>query len=238
MRSKRAEKDPSAAERLAEWLRCWRLHQALRPDESTAGAPSRGPVSETLELAAVHVGEVRLLKPTTATAERRAWFVAVLDRAGQDGWFVAPFSALPLAAFEGELQLGVRRPPYLRTLCAWNARRISDRALTYGSWPCGRLTAAHLRAARAVWAAWRMAASLPRSLRLRVGPTLAHPRDPRRAYEAEEAAAFDHTVVSLEESSAEAMEPSGLSYLIPDTERLWAAESEDDRGPPGGRPHR
>ncbi len=235
MRSRSAAGHPSAAERLAEWLKCWRLHQALGHDDASAFAATSDTVPESGEPAAVGIGDVRLLKPTAATAARRAWFVAVLDRAGDDAWYVAPFSALPLAAFEGEMELGARRPPYLRTLCAWNTRRIGDRVLARQSWPCGRLAAAELHAARAVWNAWRMAAPLPRSVRHRVGPPLAHPRDPRRTYETDEASAFDETVSSLEEVSARAMGRGESAYLVPDAERLLAAESEADRPPPGRR---
>lgn len=235
MRSKHGSELRSAAGRLAEWFKCWRLHLDLGGDEVSAVEFPQGTGPETPKPPTLEIGDVRLLKPVVAATARRAWFVAVLDGAGEDAWYVAPFSALPLAAFEGELELRGNRPPYLRTLCAWNTRRITDCVLARQSWPCGRLAAADLRAARAVWNAWRVAAPLPQSLRHRVGVPLVHPRDPRRTYEAEEASAFDETIASLEESSARAMEAGGSSYWIPDAERLLAAESEEERRPPDRR---
>jgi len=184
---------------------------------------------ESREEKDLEAGEIRLLKPISHAASRRAWFIAVLERCGADGWYVAPFSALPLPAFEGELELGVRRPTYLRTLCVWNVRRVNARALARASWPCGRLGAADLRAARAAWNAWRTGAPLPRMLRDRVGPPLTHPRDPRREYEAAEESAWDETAAALEDPAAGAGEQITPFYVVPDSARLMAAEAEDAR---------
>lgn len=230
MTSQRAMKQSSDLQRLAEWLRCWQLHLALGEGEPlplvARTAPPAGPEGTPVE-----IGQVRLLKPAGVMTARRPWFVAVLDRAAPKRCWIVPFSALPLPAFETELQLSSRRPSYVRTLCLWNARQVHDHTLARASWICGQLSAAELRAARAVWRTWRGIAPLPRTLRDRVGPPLVHPRDPRRDYEAAEASAWDETTASLEEPQSSGADHLATLYTVPDAARLLAAESDDDPQP-------
>ncbi|MCX7817919.1 MAG: hypothetical protein N2652_01705 [Kiritimatiellae bacterium] len=237
MTPKHARMPAAPAALLAEWLRGWRLYRALGAGESPAeislhrGAPVAGD-----ETAPPEEGQVRLLAPATAATACRAWFVAVLERADLTGWYVAPFGVVPVPAFESEVRLSERRPPYLRTLCLWNTRRVEGRRLEEFSWLCARLSPSELRAARAVWRAWRHAAPLPAFLRARVGPPLAHPRDPRREYETEEAAAWDEACAFLEGSLAREAEEVPSLYAIPEAERLMAAEPEATTPPPKKKP--
>jgi hypothetical protein len=97
------------------------------------------------------------------------------------GFLVAPFSRYPVPALPGEFRTSRDEPP-LKTLALWNSHTMEPNALAR-SWLVDRLAPEDTRAARAVFRHVMFGHAIADDLLDRTGAPLAHPEDPRLAYE-------------------------------------------------------
>jgi hypothetical protein len=175
------------------------------------------------------IGQVRLLHPAYMDIARmRPIYVAVLRRAGETSWLVAPFSRFARSAVPGELQTCLRAAP-LRVLCLWNARIVNQEAMA-ATWLCRRIAAAQVVSALKVWLNFSEGKPLQQALVSRVGPPLEHPLDPRHDYMQEELELLD---AHLGPTSSEVGRSAALVYAMPESELRRAAEFRSEYGNDG-----
>ena len=176
---------------LARWLSEWRIDKMLREDDrSPSASGSRDPETAykssgpLYDMKSAAVGQIRLLHPVSHETAKRPRYIAVLKDNGDGSWLVAPFGRFSEPAVPGEWKTG-RNIPVLRTLCIWNAQRLSDTVLAR-SWVVDRMTASRVAQAVTIHGFLAESRQHPRAISLRVGPPLSHPLDPRVEYLEEE----------------------------------------------------
>lgn len=131
-------------------------------------------------------GCVRLLSSRVLPGIDRPVYVLVLAEWEQDDRLVAAFSPYGEPATTTEYRTGREEAP-LKVLCAWNACTVRTEDLAKG-WLAARFSAQQLEEALAVFRNAISGEPLPSVLKLRVGPPVPHPLDPRVEYQREEAA--------------------------------------------------
>lgn len=196
-------------ERLAAWIREWRIDQELR--EVDQAGPSLGlddsrelrsaamkavptePYRAVEELVAeigaekeMAPGQIRLLTPETTTEDPLPLYVAVLREWEEDSLLVVPFGRFSEPATTGELLTG-RDARSLRVLCLWNAHTVPP-ATVARSWFIDNLSEEEAQQAWQVFRHVATGADLDEPLQLRIGPPILHAEDPRIEYQEEEVA--------------------------------------------------
>jgi len=172
---------------LAEWLSLWKIDEELRRgDDSDEQSQMKGVVLRTaLDAGSVlEIDEIRLLYSDSQATWRRPVYLAVLEKAMDDLFLVAPFSRFEYPALPGEFITGFEAPQ-LRVLSIWNAFHIRRMRLE-GGWQVDRLDRDDRELALAVHAALRGERDFPLDLVDRTAPPLKHPLDPRWEYREEE----------------------------------------------------
>jgi len=193
MKTAKFRKRPTdwAAERgkLRAWLAEWEIEKTLADAAGSAVPPEQRSLYVSRlprRLPSVRAGGVWLAPPTAAAEEFGPLFIAVLAPARDTRtWWLAPLGRLAVPALPTEFATRLPQAP-LRVLQLQFAVIVNETSLV-GAWRTGRLPAAVVRAALAVWTALRAGRPLPARSAARVGPPLRHPGDPRHAYLAEEA---------------------------------------------------
>ena len=219
---------------LAQWLREHALDRLLTEAEAAEGSPAVRPAGDGIVPAGrrfrrerqvePEVGQIRLLYPAPGTAAaRRPIYVALLAMHGSNSFLAAPFGRYSVPGLPGEWRTGLKAMP-LRVLCLWNSRVVTAAALRR-TWRAGRLQPAHVRKALQVHAQAHGGVLGAAVSAAQVGPPVRHPRDPRLAYQAEEAADLDE---SLQAAARPAAAAGGTGAAVYEADRpalLLAAES-------------
>ena len=156
------------------------LHVAILSEWPPASADlddqAAGPPSETL----------RNIIPLPEG--RRGLVVTPMEATEEKSYLVAPFSDYREPATTTEWLTGREAGP-LRVLCLWNTRDYPARWLEL-TWIVGELSEQELAGAWDVFRHTLTGVPLSDRLRAQVGAPIIHPRDPRLAYQAEEARLF------------------------------------------------
>ena len=204
-------------ERLAEWMQEWRIECILKDDEGDSPVsaspwsecqPERGsPAGDERLSDPPRIGQIRLLHPGS-TAARRPVYVAILAHQAPHSFLAAPYGRFSEPATPGELLTG-RTSAALRVLCVWNVRSLAADILAR-SWAVDEMPSDELDDARLVLKSLE-SGKPPDRLARRVGPPLAHPADPRHAYEDEEA----EWAADFETGTLHGLSQSGMTYDFP-----------------------
>ena len=188
---------PGRAERLGRWFAEWNLVQILRRENpevveplrvncGPSGTPGPAPAPPVAPFdAELAKGQIRLVDPLLFAQFVRPIYVALIAEWGPGTFITAPFGPFLEPATKTEWLTG--RPEHaLRVLCLWNVRTVSAEVLQR-SWHVDDLTAQELQD---VWQVFRHATTggdLEERMLVQVGCPIVNPRDPRIAYQQEEA---------------------------------------------------
>lgn len=188
------------AERLARWFAEWNLLQRMRRANPAlynplypAGQSDAVPPDGRSRLVApfdteLKLGQIRLLDPLLFAEFRRFNYVALIGEWGGDAFMAAPFGPFLGPATKTEWLTG-REENALRVLQLWNVRTW-PREVLERSWLVDELTAQEREDAWTVFLHAATGATLSDRLLAQVGCPVVHPRDPRLAYQKQEARLF------------------------------------------------
>jgi hypothetical protein len=216
---------PGRAERLARWFAEWNLVQKLRrenPEFAEPLRPNRGPSDTPCPEPEPPVapfahelvkGQIRLMDPLLFVEFRRPIYVALIARWGPNSFISAPFGPFLEPATKAEWLTG-RTEHALCVLCLWNARTLPVEVLRR-SWHVDDLTAQELQDAWQVFRHAATGAELEDRLLTQVGCPIVHRRDPRIAYQQEEASLLASLALPvLAEATATAVKPQPASVTL------------------------
>lgn len=202
---------PNPKAMLQSWLEEWTLWQSMR--EETVPEPlSWNPSLDFSNEPRPAPGDIRLWP---ARDSRDPPFYGVLLAGDYGTWRVVPFSPFATPATPGEWR--AREHPPLRVLQGWNARTITRRGVE-SAWKADTLDAPVLWTLNLFLTACETEGPPPGDLRLKTGPPLLHPLDPRHVY--------------LDEESERTERALGEFLVLPETQSplKLAAEPETEWG--------
>ncbi|MGI6393658.1 MAG: hypothetical protein ACOX2F_02830 [bacterium] len=134
------------------------------------------------------VGEIRHLPPNMFEGVSAPRYVAIIRKWDDENYLAAPFSDIPVAAVQGELETG-REDFSLANLELWNAI-IAPFVTLKKSWIVDTLSESETEDAFSVFKFISSGEELPEHLKERVGPPILLNNDPRVEYQDEETLHF------------------------------------------------
>lgn len=231
---------PGRKERLARWFAEWNLLQRMRRADPALFEPLHppahsdvGPSSGRHRLVApfnteLKVGQIRSMAPGLFAEFQRFSYVALIGEWGGDAFVTAPFGPFLEPATKTEWLTG-REEHALRVLQLWNARTW-PREVLERSWLVDELTAQEREDAWTVFLHAATGATLSDRLLAQVGCPVVHPRDPRLAYQKQEASLF--ALRSGEQAESVGDEPDDKIITVPefilvtDWNRPWLQDQQ------------